>query len=156
MKQRPKQRHVASRLLRRGGGSSPLHRKVKRMAAAGLVEDQIALRLGGLDKNQLRRRHIEALKQGRASRDAQKAQEAAEQPSREERERLERIELAFQSDWYSPDHGCDLYGGAHTVEEALEWCRRFKSPRDPNVDLNEPRDPPPRSARPRDTAFEDE
>jgi hypothetical protein len=129
MKQKPRPGRV-------GKGSSPLHGKVKRMAAAGLVEDQIALRLGGLDKNQLRRRHIEALKQGRASRDAQKAQEAAEEPSKAEREQLARIEASFQSDWYSPEYGNDLYGGAMNVAEALEWCRRFKSPREPNEDSN--------------------
>jgi hypothetical protein len=106
------------------------------MAAAGLVEDQIALRLGGLDKNQLRRRHIEALKQGRASAAAQRAQEAAGQPSKAEREQLERIEASFKSDWYSPEHGNDLYGGAMNVAEALEWCKQFKSARQPNEDSN--------------------
>jgi hypothetical protein len=137
MKRKSSSTDVASRSSRRGRGLSPLHRKVKRMAAAGLVEDQIALRLGGIDKNKLRRRHIEALKQGRASAAAQRAQEAAEQPSREERERLERINRSFQSHWYDPVHGNDLYGGARTVEEALAWCAQFKAARKTNGDSDD-------------------
>jgi hypothetical protein len=107
------------------------------MAAAGLVEDQIALRLGGIDKNKLRRRHIEALKQGRASAAAQRAQEAAEQPTRQEREQLERIKRSFDSHWYDPVHGNDIYGNTHSVEAALEWSRRFRS-QDPNEDPDNP------------------
>jgi hypothetical protein len=99
------------------------------MAAAGLVEDQIALRLGGMDKNRLRRRHIEALRQGRASAAAKKAREAARQPSRQEREQLERIKASFASEWYSKTYGNDSYGGAHTIEEAVAWCAQFESAR---------------------------
>jgi hypothetical protein len=111
------------------------------MAAAGLVEDQIALRLGGMDKNRLRRRHIEALKQGRASAAAKKAREAARQPSRQEREQLERIKASFASEWYSKTRGNDLYGGAHTIEEALAWCAQLKPVRQLPNDEDGPDDP---------------
>jgi hypothetical protein len=93
------------------------------MAAAGLVEDQIALRLGGLDKNQLRRRYIEELKEGRTAAAAEREQAAAEELSRKERERLECVEASFRSHWYTKEFGNDLYGGTHTVEEALAWAK---------------------------------
>jgi hypothetical protein len=46
--------------------------EVRVMAASGLVEDQIALRLR-TDKNQLRRKYIDSIKQGRAIAREQKA-----------------------------------------------------------------------------------
>jgi hypothetical protein len=49
------------------------------MAAYGLVEDQIALRLNGMDKNRLRRKYIDSIKEGRAIASAAGAEaEAAE------------------------------------------------------------------------------
>jgi hypothetical protein len=100
-------------------GSSRIHRRVKAMAAAGLVEDQIALRIGG-DKNQLRRKYIDSIKQGRA---AKQEAEAAEL-TRSERARLDAIKQSFDSDWYHPKLGNLLFGCTHSVEEALAWCER--------------------------------
>jgi hypothetical protein len=112
-------------------GLSQIHRRVKEMAAAGLVEDQIVLRVGGgIDKNQLRRRYIDSIKEGRvAAKEAQAAAEA-EALSKQERERLEHIERSFASDWYDPQLGNLLYGGAHSVEEAIAWCEQFRRLRD--------------------------
>jgi hypothetical protein len=43
----------------------PVAERVRTMAASGLVEDQIASRLG-VDKNELRRRYIDEIKRGKA------------------------------------------------------------------------------------------
>ena len=102
--------------------ASTLHRRIKAMAAQGLVEDQIVARIGG-DKNQLRRRYIDAVKAGRAKkRDAQAAAEAAEL-DKAERARLHSIIESFKSNFYSPEHGNLLFGGTRTVAEAVAWCR---------------------------------
>src|SRR5262249_49780813 len=102
-------------------GSSHIHRRVKAMAAAGLVEDQIALRIGG-DKNQLRRRYIDAIKAGRNAKVQEKVAAEAAELTKSERARLHAIKQSFDSDWYSPEHGNLIFGGTHTVEEALAWC----------------------------------
>ena len=94
------------------------------MAASGLVEDQIALRLGGMDKNRLRRKYIESIKEGRAVAAAQEVEAKAAELTRKERERLACIEGSFNSHWYSPERGNVLFGDTHSVEEALAWCRR--------------------------------
>jgi hypothetical protein len=101
-------------------GSSRIHRRVKAMAAAGLVEDQIALRIGG-DKNSLRRKYIESIKQGRAEKQETQAAAEAAELSRSERARLEQ---SFDSDWYHPKLGNLLFGCTHSVEEALTWCEQ--------------------------------
>jgi len=99
-------------------GGTSLHRRVQQMAAAGLVEDQIALRIGG-DKNQLRRKYIDSIKQGRAAkRDAQGAQLTKQQLH--DREIIER----HFSDWYDPEFGHLLLGGARTVEEGIAYWER--------------------------------
>jgi len=109
-------------------GASHIHRRVKEMAAAGLVEDQIVLRVGGgIDKNRLRRTFIDSIKQGRAEKQEAQAEAEAAELSKQEREQLERIELTFASDWYTEEHGNLLYGGARTMEEALAWVQQFKS-----------------------------
>src|SRR5262245_45084284 len=102
--------------------ASALHRRIKAMAAQGLVEDQIVARIGG-DKNQLRRRYIDAVKEGRAKkRDAQAEAEAAEL-NKSKRARLHAIKQSFESEFYDPEFGNLLFGGTHSVEEALAWCR---------------------------------
>jgi hypothetical protein len=114
-------------------GSSRIHRRVKAMAAAGLVEDQIALRIGG-DKNQLRRRYIDSIKKGRAAKqEAQAAAESAEL-SKQQREERALIERSFASHWYDPELGNLIFGDTHTVEEAIEWCASFRRTKDNAAD----------------------
>ena len=96
-------------------------RRVQAMAAAGLVEDQIALRIGG-DKNQLRRRYIDAIKAGRNAKVAEKAEAKAAELSKAKRGRLYAIKQSFDSPWYSKEHGNLIFGGTHSVEEAIAWC----------------------------------
>jgi hypothetical protein len=122
-------RRIEGRTPGRSSRLDGLHRQVKLMAAAGLVEDQIALRLGGMDKNRLRKKYIDAIKEGRAVAANQEAQAAAEELPRKERELLDRIERSFESHWFDDELGNLLYGGARSVEEALEWlagtpCRK--------------------------------
>jgi hypothetical protein len=110
-----------------GKRTSGLHRRVKQLAAAGLVEDQIVLRVGGgIDKNQLRRRYIDSIKEGRAA--AQEAQAAAEAAEMSKRERAlrELIERTFKSRWYTKEHGNLLFDGAHTVDEAVALVRSYE------------------------------
>jgi hypothetical protein len=108
------------------------HREVVRtLAAAGLSGDVIAATLK-LGKNRLRAEHALDLHSGREAKKADAAAKAAAELPREEREQLERIKASFKSHWYTKEFGNDLYNGAHTIAEALEWCRRFKSARDPN------------------------
>ena len=84
--------------------SSRIHRRVKEMAAQGLVEDQIALRLGS-DKNQLRRRYIDSIKAGRDAKAAEKAEAEAAELSKSEQARLDAIKKSFDSCWYSKETG---------------------------------------------------
>jgi len=74
------------------------------MAAQGLVEDQIALRLGS-DKNQLRRRYIDSIKAGRDAKAAEKAEAEAAELSKSEQARLDAIKKSFDSCWYSKETG---------------------------------------------------
>jgi hypothetical protein len=98
---------------------------VREMAAAGISGDVIAARLR-LNKNALRAGHALDLDDGRKTRQAEKAAAAESASSKADAEQLERIQSAFASDWYDPQFGCDLFGGAKTIEEAIEWCRKFK------------------------------
>ena len=87
MKQKRRTKGNGSRLRRgnaRGGKRlhDRIHDQVHDLMAAGGVEDEVALELG-VDKNQLRRKHIRALRQGRAARRQQQA-EAEEALTREE------------------------------------------------------------------------
>jgi hypothetical protein len=76
------------------------------MAASGLVEDEIALRLG-IDKNALRARYIDEIKAGKAV--AARAAEACEL-TREERHAADAILGVIDSEWHTPD-GNDLWPG---------------------------------------------
>jgi hypothetical protein len=69
--------------------------------------------------NRLRREHALDLDAARRKRASEKAAAAA--VSKEQRERIALIEMALNSHWTTPEHGCLLYGGARTVAEALEW-----------------------------------
>jgi hypothetical protein len=102
---------------------SSIHRRVQAMAAAGLVEDQIALRIGG-DKNQLRRKYIDSIKAGRDAKAKEKAAAEAAELSRSERARLYAIKQSFNSPWYSKETGNIIFGGTHSVEEAIAWCEQ--------------------------------
>ena len=77
------------------------------MAASGLVEDEIALRLG-IDKNTLRARYIDAIKAGKAMA-AAGAVEACEL-TREEMHAADAILSAINSEWHTVD-GNDLWPG---------------------------------------------
>ena len=100
---------------------SSIDRRLQAMAAAGLVEDQIALRIGG-DKNQLRRKYIDAIKAGRNAKVQEKAAAEAAELTKSERARLYAIKQSFDSHWYSKETGNIIFGGTHSVEEALAWC----------------------------------
>jgi hypothetical protein len=91
------------------------------MAARGLVEDQIALRLGS-DKNQLRRRYIDAVKAGRAEKqEAQAAAEAAAAELTKEQQKTREVIRQTWDYWFDPELNSHLiYQGARTPEEAIE------------------------------------
>ena len=95
---------------------------VKNLAAEGFNLDVIAARLG-VNKNYLRAEHALDLHAGRQIKAAKKA--AAGALSKKERQRLDCIKASFESHWYTKEHGNILFGGTHSVEEALEWCRRY-------------------------------
>ena len=78
------------------------------MAASGLVEDEIALRLG-VDKNELRARYIDAIKVGKAMA-AAGAAEACEL-TREEMHAADAILSAINSEWHTVARGNDLWPG---------------------------------------------
>jgi len=78
------------------------------MAARGKVEDEIAQALG-IDKSILRKRHIDAIKAGKARRAA--ANEALSTLSQEEYCFLDALTGSFSSDWFDPRHGNDLFPG---------------------------------------------
>lgn len=104
---------------------------VQELAAAGLSGDVIAATLK-LGKNRLRAEHALDLHSGREAKKADEAAKRAAELTKEEAERLARIKRSFESHWYDPETGNDLYGGAHSIEEALQWCRRFKPSHAPN------------------------
>jgi hypothetical protein len=109
---------------------------VKELAAAGLSGDVIAAALA-IGKNRLRAEHALDLHSGRTAKNEAAKAAAATALSKEDAERLARIERSFKSHWYDPVHGNDLYGGAHTVEEALAWCAQFKAARKTNGDSDD-------------------
>ena len=83
-----------------GGGLSALHREIKGMSARGLVEDQIGLRVG-LDKNQLRARYIDAVKEGRViAAKRREARAAAVALTPEEYHFLDAATPSFTSHWF--------------------------------------------------------
>jgi hypothetical protein len=88
------------------------------MAARGLVEDQIALRLGS-DKNQLRRRYIDAVKAGRAEKQEAQAAAQAETLTKQQQKDREVIRQTWDY-WFDPELNSHLiYEGARTPEEAI-------------------------------------
>jgi hypothetical protein len=94
---------------------------VKQLAAEGFSGDVIAARLG-VNMNTLRAQHALHLKAGRDAKAEKKAEAEAAALSKSERARLYAIKQSFESDWYSPEHGNLIFGGTHSVEEALAWC----------------------------------
>jgi hypothetical protein len=113
MKRKLKQRkHNLHRTLSAPG---PKPRKTQReavtaMARAGLVEDQIASRLG-VDKNKLRAQHIDDIKEGK--RDAAAA-DAEAVITKEEYYFLDSASSSFAEDgWSDPQLGNLLFPGMH-------------------------------------------
>jgi hypothetical protein len=100
---------------------------VQTLAASGLVEDEIAQRLG-VHKNVLRARHIDSIKAGKAAAAASEAE--AEALTVAEYHVLKDITASFSSHWYDEEFGnmlwLDVDGkGARTVEAAFAgWKRR--------------------------------
>jgi len=78
------------------------------MAQSGLVEDQIAGRLG-INKNTLRARHIDDIKRGKQI--AAESEAQIDGMSRQELHVLDAIESSFKSKWYTPEHGNLLWRG---------------------------------------------
>jgi DNA-binding transcriptional MerR regulator len=109
---------------------------VKELAAAGLSGDVIAAALA-IGKNRLRAEHALDIHAGRTAKNEAAKAAAATALNKEDAERLERIKRAFNSHWFDPVNGCDLYGGAKTIEEALAWCAQFKSARKTNGDSDD-------------------
>jgi hypothetical protein len=92
------------------------------MARDGLVEDQIARRIG-VDKNKLRARHIDDIKEGKAAAAAANAERVI---TRQEYFFLDAVTKSFESpdDWYDPECGNLLFEGmdgkgARTVADAF-------------------------------------
>jgi len=54
---------------------------------------------------------------------AEKAEAEASELRKSERARLYAIKQSFESDWYDPELGNLIFGGTHSVAEALAWCR---------------------------------
>jgi hypothetical protein len=107
--------------------NSPRKRRhvVTTLTEMGLNGDVVAAKLR-MNKNTLRAKHALELQRGREARRAKKEAAAAAALSKEEREKIRVIEMALNSHWTTPEHGCLLYGGARTVAEALEWLGGFK------------------------------
>jgi hypothetical protein len=98
-----------------------VHERIKRMAASGLVEDQIALKVG-VDKNELRAKYIEAIKAGKADAAETEANETA--ISKSDYFLLDAIHTAFSSPFHDPVRGNLLWlgcsgKGALTIEDAF-------------------------------------
>ena len=97
------------------------------MAASGLVEDEIAHRLG-VHKNVLRARHIDSIKAGKAAAAASEAEAAALTAA--DYHVLRDITDSFASHWYTEEFGNELWlgtdgKGARTVEDAYAgWKQR--------------------------------
>jgi len=88
------------------------------MARDGLVEDEIASRLG-VHKNTLRERYIGDIKQGKAARAA--AKEALSAVTPEEYHFLIAAADSFSSDWFDPAYGNDLFQGMDINDAFAFW-----------------------------------
>jgi hypothetical protein len=91
------------------------------MAASGLVEDEIAQRLG-VHKNVLRARHIDSIKAGKAA--AAASEEAAAALTIEEYYVLSSMTNSFASHWHNAALGNLIWAGtdgkpARTIESAF-------------------------------------
>jgi hypothetical protein len=110
MKQKPKRRAngPVSRQGRRRRGQTiydRIHDRVRGLMEGGAVEDEIALELG-VDKNQLRRKHIRALRQGRETRRQQQAETELASLTREELHCLDAIVTSFNDPTWLTSDGC--------------------------------------------------
>ena len=101
---------------------------IKKMAADGLVEDQIALRLG-LDKNLLRAKFIDDIKRGKSAAAASEADASA--LTQAEYHFLNAAAASFADDaWHDEELGNLLFActdgkGARSVADAFaEWKAR--------------------------------
>jgi hypothetical protein len=112
MKRKLKRKHNSHRTLSAPG---PKPRKAQReavvaMAQAGLVEDQIASRLG-VDKNKLRAQHIDDIKEGKA---AAAAADAEAVITKEEYYFLDAASSSFSAPgWFDPEYGSLLFPGTN-------------------------------------------
>lgn len=105
--------------------------RVCALAAEGLSQDEISARVG-IRKHALRARFIGAIKRGEAiaAERRRAAIEAADSDfallTPDEVRLLEAIIGSFErGDWLDPDYGNLLFGGARTIEEAIEDCRQY-------------------------------
>jgi hypothetical protein len=102
---------------------------IEEMARDGLVEDQIAARLG-LDKNQLRRLHIDAIKQGRAQAMARVAAIDGEQLSVDEETMRKALFAGYGTPWENEDGANDAQQGRALAQAKIlwvEWLRRARA-----------------------------
>jgi hypothetical protein len=98
------------------------------MAKAGLVEDQIALRIGS-DKNQLRRRYIDEIKEGRAQARSEAESAESEKLSATEEGMRRAMFAGYGTHWENEDGTNDAQGGrtlAETEKLWSEWLRRHR------------------------------
>jgi hypothetical protein len=96
---------------------------VEQLATEGFNQDVIAARLR-VNKNTLRAQHALRLKAGRDAKREARAAAEAEALTGPERARLYAIKQSFNSPWYSKETGNIIFGGTHSVEEAIAWCER--------------------------------
>jgi hypothetical protein len=91
----------------------------------GAVEDEVALELG-VDKNELRRKHIRALRQGRETRRQQQTATKREKLSKREEELRRACFAGFGTKWESPDGRSRLQQN-RTRAEAEEHFQRLRA-----------------------------
>jgi hypothetical protein len=101
---------------------------IREMAAQGLVEDQIACRVG-LDKNDLRARFIDDIKRGKSAAAASEVE--AEALTMEDYHYLDVVTDSFNSHWFDETDGRNLLfrgvdgKGARTIADAFAaWKQR--------------------------------
>jgi hypothetical protein len=126
MKQKTKSNSNASGLRRpQNRRHLSTHETVRALMERGAVEDQVALALDR-DKNLLRKRHIEALRNGRETRRQQIAAAERERLTKKEAE-LRAVCLAgFNTKWQRPD-GTNPLQQNKTLAEAMEEFERLRA-----------------------------
>jgi hypothetical protein len=97
---------------------------VQQLASEGFNQDVIAARLR-MNKNSLRAEHALHLKAGRDAKAEARARAEAAELTRPERARLYAVRQTFNSPWYSKETGNIIFGGTHSVEEAIAWCEQM-------------------------------